>query len=426
MSKTAKKTLGGQKPGNIYGVKEVVTQSNNNLRQISDQLHGLAKSFGFLSVHIPLVEDEKTYTDYYKHQNANLNQLVGVNIGGKYFSLPYEVLPSLFRYYSQFKLFEESPMAKWFYFENVLSQDERAVVSADFQYGFEVLGNFNHLAEAQVISAVWEFYKRLELPNLELHINMAGDAGVQSSYQNVLKDFLKQKAFDLCDDCNQKIPVSITECLMCSNLDCQLVLAEAPSVLDYLDESSKAHFTNILEALDELSIPYQLNPLYFGKSGSSHTNFMIRSVGESSSVILGEGSYHNQLLKQVHGKPLPAFGYKAQLSTLLNYLQSLEIAQPLSYHEVFLVPLGEMAAKKSLRLFRDLVNEQITVHDHFGTEGVKNQLKMATDHKAPVALIMGHKEAMDDVVILRDVKSGMQEVFPFDKIIDEVKKRLGK
>jgi histidyl-tRNA synthetase len=66
------------------------------------------------------------------------------------------------------------------------------------------------------------------------------------------------------------------------------------------------------------------------------------------------------------------------------------------------------------------------VYDHFGTEGVKNQLKAAQDCKAPIALIMGQKEAMDDMVILRDVKSGMQEVFSYDKIIDEVIKRLGK
>jgi histidyl-tRNA synthetase len=92
--------------------------------------------------------------------------------------------------------------------------------------------------------------------------------------------------------------------------------------------------------------------------------------------------------------------------------------------EVFLVPLGELASKRSLRLFRDLIAENIRVHDHFGTIGVKNQLKLAEECKAPLALIMGQKEAMDEMVILRDVKSGMQEVFSYDKIIVEVKKRL--
>ena len=73
---------------------------------------------------------------------------------------------------------------------------------------------------------------------------------------------------------------------------------------------------------------------------------------------------------------------------------------------------------------RDLIAVDVRVYDHFGTVGVKNQLKIAEESKAPIALIMGQKEAMDDMVILRDVKSGMQELFSYDKIVIEVKKRL--
>jgi hypothetical protein len=89
-------------------------------------------------------------------------------------------------------------------------------------------------------------------------------------------------------------------------------------------------------------------------------------------------------------------------------------------------PRLELAAKKSLRLFQDLLAAQVSVYDHFGDVGVKNQLKQAELYKSPIALIMGQKEAMDEMVILRDVKSGMQEIFSYDKIVIEVKKRLGK
>ncbi len=143
--------------------------------------------------------------------------------------------------------------------------------------------------------------------------------------------------------------------------------------------------------------------------------------------MLGEGSYHELLLKNVAGKPLPAFGFVGDLSALARAMQLAEIeVEPQYDNEVFLVPLGELASKKSLRLFRDLINADIRVYDNFGTVGVKNQLKNAEEFKSPIALIMGQKEAMDEMVILRDVKSGMQEIFSYDKIIDEVKKRLGR
>jgi histidyl-tRNA synthetase len=73
-----------------------------------------------------------------------------------------------------------------------------------------------------------------------------------------------------------------------------------------------------------------------------------------------------------------------------------------------------------------LSGEKVSVYDHFGSAGVKNQLKQAETYHAPIALIMGQKEAMDEMVILRDVRSGMQEVISYDKIVQEVKKRLGR
>ncbi len=215
--------------------------------------------------------------------------------------------------------------------------------------------------------------------------------------------------------------------LRCNSINCQLVVAEAPSILDYLDDASKTHFTNVLEALDELGIPYQLNQYYAGNHGTSRTNFVIKYTGGKEPILIGEGAYHEISGKNTLGKALSSFGFSGNLSAIAKALKNSEVETPTTtFSEVFLVPLGELAAKKSLRLFRDLIASQIAVHDHFGTEGVKNQLKAAQDLKAPIALIMGQKEAMDDMVILRDVKSGMQEVFSYDKIIDEVRKRLGR
>ena len=42
-----------------------------------------------------------------------------------------------------------------------------------------------------------------------------------------------------------------------------------------------------------------------------------------------------------------------------------------------------------------------------------------------MALIMGQKEAVDEMVILRDVKSGMQEIISYDKIVAGGKKEIG-
>ena len=210
-------------------------------------------------------------------------------------------------------------------------------------------------------------------------------------------------------------------------MECQVALAEAPTVLDFLDDNSQKHFTLVLEALDELQIPYQLNPLFVGPAGSSRTNLIIRYKQGDKSIVIGEGAYHDTIMKNVSGKLFSCFGFQGSLTALHKCMEAAEIQiAPETGCEVFLVPLGELASKKSLRLFHDLTIADVRVYDHFGTVGVKNQLKQAEEYKSPIALIMGQKEAMDEMVILRDVKSGMQELFSYDKIVIEVKKRLGR
>ena len=208
-----------------------------------------------------------------------------------------------------------------------------------------------------------------------------------------------------------------------------MVLSDAPTILDWLDEVSRKQFTNLLEALEELQIPYQLNPLLIGMEGAVGTVVSLKLKIDGVATVVAEAEGHTGFVQRLGGKNIHAFGLHGSLQLLHRALLDRSTAPATLARrpaEVYLVPLGELAAKRSLRLFRDLVEAGVTVFDYFGYAGVKNQLKAAQEANSPIALIMGQKEAVDEVVILRDVKSGMQEVFSYDKIVDEVKKRLGR
>ena len=86
---------------------------------------------------------------------------------------------------------------------------------------------------------------------------------------------------------------------------------------------------------------------------------------------------------------------------------------------------GDLACKKSLPLFSDLWDSEIKIINLVGENSLKARLPKAAEMKALLALVIGQKEALDNTVILRDVRSGMQEVFPTERILSEVKKRLG-
>lgn len=388
----------------------------------------LSRTYGFEKVETPLLEDFRLYENFYKTNPKRLNDFLGVQIRKQDKAvLRGDFLPGLLRAYYQRKIYEKSPLSKWAVSGFVVKQDENENLISDFQFGFEVFGQFNHLTEAQVIGSVWELLQGLGLKDTVLEINSLGKEDCQAAYSQTLQDYLMGKKYQLCDDCNEHLQGRVLNVFRCNNLDCQALLSEAPATLDFLDEDSRKDFTNILEALDELGVPYQLNPLYAGPDGHGKTNLVIKSKLKGETAVIGEGGYHEGLMQNLCGKNYCCFGFMGSLSKIHELLDANKttVSSQLK-NDVFLVPLGELASKRALRLFRDLTGEKISVYDHFGNVGIKNQLKQAEISQAPVALIMGQKEAMEEMVILRDVKSGMQEIISYDKIVSEVKKRLGR
>jgi histidyl-tRNA synthetase len=409
-------------PGNF----DVNTAIDIHWESLLKRFSKTARVYGFSRVEVPFMEDSRLYEAFFAGHNTDflVKQETLGHIGTAMRPLQ---LPGILRNFNQQKLYETPGLHKWHYSGFNLKKDLDGNLVSDFEYGCEILGVFNHLTEAQGIAAAWEFVSSLGFEELMLEVNNLGGIESQEIYTRALVDMLMPKKYELCDDCNDHLVRRPLYVFRCEKLDCQTVLSEAPQILDFLDQDSRKDFTAVLEALDEMNIPYQLNSFYVGKHGQEKTNFSIKCKAKGQMVILCEGAHHTSLANAISGKAAPAFGFSGSMLLLRNIMEQSNIEAVKQFQsEVCLVPLGELAAKRSLRLFRDLTAHKILVYDHFGLSGVKNQLKVALEHKVPIALIMGQKEAMDEMVILRDVKSGMQEIISYDKIVEEVKKRLGK
>lgn len=416
-----------KKIGSLPGSIDLLTDSDFLSDLVLRRFQRVARVYGFSRAEFPILEETRLYEQFYREWPGKFSQVSTLaqsqNVG-----IRSTILPSALRAYYEHKLFDKAPFQKWQYSGFVSRMEaDKGLIFQDFEFGVEIFGNFTHLAEAQTISAVWELINSLGLPDAILEINNLGDAACQRVYQDSLGDFLHGRKNDLCDACNLHLQNRPLNVLRCEKLDCQAIVSEAPTVLDFLSEDSNKHFTNILEALDELSIPYQLNPLYSGPGGHTRTNFAIKYKIGDEIFLIGEGGYHDNLMQNLCGKNYCCFGFVGSLLALRKLVETQKIeVEKDTLSEVFLVPLGELAAKRALRLFRDLTTSKVSVNDNFGHIGVKNQLKMAETQKAPIALIIGQKEAIEEMVILRDVKSGMQEIISYDKIVEEVKKRLGR
>ena len=103
-----------------------------------------------------------------------------------------------------------------------------------------------------------------------------------------------------------------------------------------------------------------------------------------------------------------------------------ENVTPASIQKVFLAQLSDLGKRKSLRLFEEFRKAKIQIAESFGKDSLKTQLRLADKIGADYALILGQKEALEDSIIIRDMRTGRQETVKLDKVVKEMEKYLKK
>jgi histidyl-tRNA synthetase len=131
------------------------------------------------------------------------------------------------------------------------------------------------------------------------------------------------------------------------------------------------------------------------------------------------------LVKLLGNKDIPACGAAAGVERIISLMkdQEVELNKEAEIH-VFLAQLGNLAKRKSLKLFEEFRKAKIRVAESFGRDSLKAQLNRADKIGAQYTLIIGQKEALDGVVIIRNMASGKQETVKLEEAVARVKKKI--
>jgi histidyl-tRNA synthetase len=391
-----------------------------------EKLTNLANTFGYTKVEAPLFEHAKLYRAW--EQAGDRKTVIMSDIKGSPTAMRPTHLFSLARMYLEHHLYEREKISKWFYHAPVMYLEPTGEIKQKTEFGLQVFGGLTPIADSQLINMLLRLFNEVGVPNLTLEVNNTGCLECLPGYRDILAGHFREHKYDLCDNClghmEKNNPI---KALACENLDCNTVIAEAPIALDFICENCRKHFISVLEGLDELNIAYNLNQKVVGKPWSRRTIFEIHSRNEGKDILLGRGGHVDDLIQSLGGPITQSLGFVGNMEAVLEALALSQVKFATTQKsDVYLVPLGELACKKTLRLFTELWSHGIVASEFMGIGSIKTQLKLAESNKIEIALLIGQKEAREGTVILRDVRSGMQEIFVAERIVDEVKKRLGR
>jgi len=314
------------------------------------------------------------------------------------------------------------------YFEGPLFRYEQPQAGRFRQFhqaDFEIISNEDDpVYDAQVMLASFRLLEELKVKNVAILVNTIGCRTCRVPYKKELIEYYKDKVKQLCADCVRRFKVNPLRLLDCKNEGCVELKKDAPVIIDHLCHYCHNHYKAVLEYLEELKLPYVLDH-YLVRGFDYYSKTVFEFTAEGMSFALGGGGRYNYLIEMLGGKNAPAVGAALGIERIFETLKARGVSIALKAKpKIFLVSIGSLAKKRSLSLVERLREAGIDVIESLGKESLKAQLRMADKLSSPLALILGQREAFEEAIIIRDLKTGAQETIPQKKLAESVRKRL--
>jgi Histidyl-tRNA synthetase len=136
---------------------------------------------------------------------------------------------------------------------------------------------------------------KLGLKHLRLALNTLGDQETRAAYRQALIDFLEPHFDELSDDSKVRLHKNPLRVLDSKDKHDQEIVADAPSILDFLTPDATEHFAKVKASLDALGIDYDVDAtMVRGLDYYNHTIFEIMAdspaLGEGYTTVLAGGA----------------------------------------------------------------------------------------------------------------------------------------
>ena len=414
----------------IRGMNDLLPADSELWSSLDDTISNLLISYGYKYCRTPIVESTETFSraigevtdivekEMYTWEDNNGNSL----------TLRPEGTASVVRMMIEHNLPREG-IQKVFYNGPMFRHErpQKGRYRQFHQVGAEVFGASDAKVDAELISITDSLWKSLEI-NARLEINSLGSKESRSSYRKILTDFFNKNISQLDEDSLRRLKTNPLRILDSKNKDLELLISNAPKMIDHLDNESQEHFTILKNYLDNLDIPYEVNPkLVRGLDYYNQTVFeWISNDLGSQGTICGGGRYDG-LVEKMGGNPTPAIGFAMGLERIALLIQDKNTQLVNKRCQLYFVALGDKAQIESMKLSKKILQvlPNITLSNDVSMGSLKSQMKKADKSNADFALILGEEELSNNQLSIKPLKGqGVQQLIELEGIIQHLQEIL--
>jgi len=387
--------------------------------------------YGYQEIRFPIVEQ----TDLFKRSIGEVTDIVEKEMytfddrHGESITMRPEGTASCVRACLQHGLLDNQQIQRLWYAGPMFRYErpQKGRLRQFHQIGVESFGMASADADAELILVTARLWRELGLlDGLTLELNSIGTPQSRAAYKEALVAFLSSKKDQLDTDSQRRLDTNPLRILDSKNPDTQALLDGAPSLNDFLDDESKAHFDKLLALLDAGGVTYTLNTrLVRGLDYYSKTVFEWTTDKLGAQGTVCAGGRYDGLVEQLGGKSTPAVGFAMGIERLALLIEVSErIPADISWSpDVYFVVAGTEAELAAVSLAEQIRNHlpSLRLVLNCGGGSFKSQFKKADKSGARLALIIGEDEVANNTLNLKWLRGeGDQETLSIDSALDRL------
>lgn len=401
----------------LKGMNDLVPEQAPVWQYVESVVAGIARSYGFSEIRFPALEQ----TELFKRSIGEVTDIVEKEMysfddrNGLSLTLRPEGTAGCVRaceqngllYNQTRKLWYQGPMFRY-------EKPQKGRLRQFHQIGFEAFGMPGPDVDAELLLLTARLWQALGVAEgVRLQLNSLGEKDDRARFRQALVAYLQDYKAQLDPDSQRRLVTNPLRILDSKDPQTQALLVEAPSLKDFVNETSAAHFDELCSLLDTMGVAYEINTnLVRGLDYYSNTVFewVTDRLGAQGAVC--SGGRYDGLVAQLGGRDTPAIGCAMGMERLILLVEQMQ-ALPESLHEqldVYLIVDAQMT-KEALQLAEGIRNREpgLRLYTHTGGGSLKSQLKKADKSGAPLAIIVGGAEWSSGEVVVKPLRERVEQ-----------------
>ena len=379
------------------------------------------KKYNYSEIRVPTFEDAGLFTRSIGETTDIVEKEMYVfnDRKGRKLALRPEGTASVVRSLIENNLDRVLPIAKLFYMGSMFRYErpQAGRYREFFQIGAEYFGVSAPSADAEIILLARQLLESAGVQDVTVLVNSLGCPECRPAYRQALLDCLKAKEGELCDDCAKRIernPLRVLDCKIDSPK-----ITTLPKMEEFLCPECKDHFQTVRTLLNVAGCKFSVeSKLVRGLDYYNRTVFEIRSSKLGAQDAVAAGGRYDKLVSEIGGANVAAVGFAlgservVMASDMLQALKANSDAKT-----IFIATAGNTIAEAfnfSAKL-KESENTKLVVEGPIAGAQLKAQLRLADKVQASYTVIFGEEELKESKVVLRDMKTGEQEVLSIDE-----------